>query len=129
MRRTTQVSVPFFAVAAVVLLSGCRKTDMRRCVDMQNMVVAEELCRVTGEQRILGQRPRPAGSYRYYYGGEGSHDAGTLAAGGDYLPAQGHSYETIRIKRGGFGESWPVYMIVGVAAAAGILWLRVAGKP
>ena len=102
---------------------------MRRCVDMQNMVVAEELCRVTGEQRILGQRPRPAASYRYYYGGEGSHDAGTLATGGYYLPAEGHSYETTRLKQGGFRESWPVYMIVGVAAAAGILWLRAAGKP
>ena len=129
MRRAFQVSVLFVAVTVVVLLSGCRKTEMRRCVDMQDMVVAEELCRVTGEQRILGQRPRPAGSYRYYYGGEGSHDAGTLATGGDYLPAEGHTYETIRIKRVGFGESRPVYMMVGVAAVAGILWLRAAGKP
>jgi hypothetical protein len=129
MRRASQVFVHSLAVIAVVLLSGCRRTEMRRCVDMQNMVVAEELCRVTGEQRILGQRPRPAGSYRYYYGGEGSHEAGTLATGGDYLPADGHSYETIQIKRVGFSDSRPIYMMVVVAVMAGVLWLRAAGKP
>jgi hypothetical protein len=121
MRRSAKVVAPLLAASAVTFLPGCQKVEMRRCVDMQNMVVANELCSSSGEQRILGQQPRPAGTFRYYYGGECTHESGTTATGGSFLPLAGHSYEAgpkRATRRGGFGNAWPLLAIAGLVGVA-----------
>lgn len=65
---------------------------MQRCVDQDHIVVDDDLCHATGEQRILGQKPKASGSFRYYYGGTGSTETGTLAEGGSYLRLANHDY-------------------------------------
>lgn len=72
--------------------SGCRKAEMQRCVDQDHIVVDDDLCHATGEQRILGQKPKVSGTYRYYYGGTGTTESGTLATGGSYMKLTDHSY-------------------------------------
>ena len=44
-------------------------------------------------------------------------EPGTLATDASFTPAPGHNYST-STKRGGFGESWPAFVIGGVIAAA-----------
>jgi hypothetical protein len=99
---------------------------MRRCVDDDHMVVAMELCSATGEQRILGRKPVAAGTYHLYYGGEGTHEDGTLATGGSYLPTQGHSYEGTPTRRKGFSGTWPAMVMAGMVGA-GLIYVLVAG--
>lgn len=93
---------------------------MRRCVDAQDVVVAYELCSANGEQRILGRRPSPAGTFHYYYGGEGTHEAGTVATGGSRFPQAGQTYETPTraTRRKGFGGALPALLLTGVVGAA-----------
>ena len=124
MRRSAKVVAPLLAASAVTLLPGCRKVEMRRCVDHDNMVVAEELCSTSGKQRVLGQRPQPAGTFRYYYGGEGSHESGMMAAGGSFLPLAGHSYEEApkrATRRRGFGNAWPLLAIAGLTGVVMVI--------
>jgi hypothetical protein len=104
MRRSTQVTAPLLAAAALSMLTGCRKPDMQRCVDEQNNVVDNSFCKHLPNQQ---QRSDGHGGfipffpmYRYYYGGSGSYTPGTRADGGSYTPTAGRSYTT----RGGFGS-------------------------
>jgi len=101
---------------------GCRKPEMQRCVDKDLTVVDDDLCHATGEQRILGKKPEASGTYRYYYGGTGSTESGTHATGGSYLRLSDRTYAVASTKRGGFGKSWPAYVIGGVIAGALILF-------
>jgi len=117
MKRSLHVSAPILAAAAIAFTTGCRETEMQRCVNRQNQVVDADLCKANGEQRILGEKPAPASEYRFYYGGSGSMEPGTLAADGSFTPEQGHNYST-STKRGGFGKSWPAFVIGGMVAAA-----------
>ncbi|HEV2577680.1 MAG TPA: hypothetical protein VGU25_10755 [Acidobacteriaceae bacterium] len=101
MRRSKQVVAPILASAAAVLLSGCRFTDMQRCVDENNRVVDANECRT--QTTVV-----PGGHfYRWYYGGGGSYVPGTVVTGGGYAPESGHSYSvTNGTARGGFGSSF-----------------------
>jgi len=65
---------------------------MQRCVDQDHVVVDDDLCHATGEQRILGEKPKASGSYRYYFGGTGSSASGTVATGGSYIRQADHTY-------------------------------------
>jgi hypothetical protein len=84
---------PLLAAAAIALMVGCRKPEMQRCVDQQNVVVDDDLCHALGEQRILGKKPADRSSYRYYYGGTGSTEPGTVATGGSFMRERSHTYE------------------------------------
>ena len=44
MKRSTQVTAPLLAAAALSLLTGCRKPEMQRCVDEHNNVVDDSFC-------------------------------------------------------------------------------------
>ena len=97
--------MPLVAAAAVALLSGCRSREMQRCVDENNHVVDDSLCanQPQQQQRSDGHGgflfvPYP---YRYYYGGTGGFDRGSVVSGGGYAPVAGRSYSTTR---GGFGS-------------------------
>jgi hypothetical protein len=114
MRRSTQVTAPLLAAAALSLLTGCRKPDMQRCVDEQNHVVDDKFCaNLPNQQDAQQQRPDGHGGflpiflpYRYYYGGWGGYGLGSVVGGGSYAPVAGRSYANrsgVTI-RGGFGR-------------------------
>jgi hypothetical protein len=107
MKRSTHVTAPLLAAAALSLLTGCNK-QMQRCVDEHNNVVDDNFCK---NQPNAQQQQRPDGHggfifvplpYRYYYGGYGGFGIGSQAGGGSYTPAPGARYTT----RGGFGSSF-----------------------
>jgi hypothetical protein len=105
MKRSTNVSAPLLASAAVAFLAGCRHHEMKRCVDDHNVVVDDSLCEAQQNQ----QQQHPAGGgypgyfpYHYYYGGYGGFGRGSLASGGSTTPRAGVSYST---SRGGFGST------------------------
>jgi hypothetical protein len=105
MKRSTQVTAPLLAAAALSFLAGCNR-QMQRCVDEHNNVVDDSFCK---NQPNAQQRPDGHGGflpiifpYRYYYGGWGGFGLGTQVGGGSYTPAPGASYTT----RGGFGSSF-----------------------
>jgi hypothetical protein len=87
-----KVAAPLLAAAAIIPMAGCRKPEMQRCVDRQNVVVDDDLCHAVGEQRILGKKPEDRSSYRYYYGGTGSTKPGTVATGGSLMRERDHTY-------------------------------------
>ncbi len=106
MKRSVQVSAPLLAATAVALMSGCRKPEMQRCVDEQNRVVADNLCR--NQPQTVHSGSGSGGyvpMYRYYYGGTGGFTPGTPVTGGSYSAIAGHSYST-STSRGGFGSSF-----------------------
>lgn len=105
MKRSTNVTAPLLASAALSLLAGCRHQEMKRCVDDHNVVVDNSLCEAQQNQN----QQRPAGSgypgywpYHYYYGGYGGFGLGSVANGGSATPRAGASYST---SRGGFGST------------------------
>ncbi|HEY2040375.1 MAG TPA: hypothetical protein VGG95_11955 [Edaphobacter sp.] len=123
MKRWIQIATLLLAAADVTMTTGCRKPEMQRCVDQQNIVVDDDLCHATGEQRILGKKPIERTSYRYYYGGSGSTEAGTLATGGSYLPERNQTYavaqrERVRLKK----DLWPAVGVVVVVALLLFAW-------
>src|SRR5258705_10156386 len=95
MKRSTQVTAPLLAAAALSLLNGCRKPEMQRCVDEQNHVVDDKLCaNLPDQQGIQQQRPDGHGGflpifipYRYYYGGLGGYCPARAGGGGNDPPA------------------------------------------
>ena len=103
MKRSTNVTAPLLASAALSLLAGCRHHDMKRCVDDHNVVVDNSLC--DAQQNQQQQQPTPGGyfPYHYYYGGYGGFGRGSVASGGSTTPRAGASYST---SRGGFGGSF-----------------------
>jgi hypothetical protein len=106
MRRSTTVFAPLLASAAVALLSGCGP-EMQRCVDQQNHVVDPSFCKnlPQNNQQSNSQMPFVPIPYRYYYGGYGGYGLGSIASGGGFAPASGHSYSlTSGTSRGGFGS-------------------------
>jgi hypothetical protein len=113
MRRRAYILI-FLAVVASGLMTGCTKPEMQRCVDQDRIVVDDDLCHATGEQRILGQRPKASGAYRYYYGGTGSTETGTLAEGGSYIRLANHNYAVAR-------EYKPRNAVIPVAVVIGAL--------
>ena len=111
MKRSAHVAAPLLASAALALLAGCRQQEMRRCVDENNHVVADNLCQQSVGQQGAAQQQRPDGHggflflpmpYRYYYGGTGGYGLGTQVGGGAYNPTPGRSYAS-STTRGGFG--------------------------
>ena len=119
MRRSTQVTAPLLASAAVALLAGCHSADPQRCVDEQNHVVDPSFCKnlSQGSQTVSGSMNNGGGYYgnngvfiphyyRYYYGGGGG-GIGSIVSGGSYAPLSGHSYSVSSgTTRGGFGSSF-----------------------
>ncbi|HKO18858.1 MAG TPA: hypothetical protein VJU82_08225 [Acidobacteriaceae bacterium] len=104
MKRSTNVTAPLLASAALSLLAGCRQHEMKRCVDDHNVVVDNSLCDAQQNQ----QQQRPGGGYpgyfpyHYYYGGYGGFGRGSVVSGGSTTPRAGASYST---SRGGFGST------------------------
>jgi len=98
------------------MISGCRKPEMQRCVDENNVVVDDSLC---ANQPQTNQQYQSMGGgggyvpyrpmYHYYYGGFGGFGLGTPASGGSIDPVEGRSYvdssgRTSTV-RGGFGRT------------------------
>jgi hypothetical protein len=104
MKRSTQVTAPLLAAAALAMTAGCHR-EMQRCVDENNNVVDDSFC---NNQPNPQQRPDGHGGfipffpYRYYYGGFGGFGLGTQVGGGSFTPTPGSRYTT----RGGFGSSF-----------------------
>lgn len=92
MKRSARITTILFAFVILAAATGCRKPEMQRCVDQQNIVVDDDLCHATGEQRILGKKPEARSTYRYYYGGTGSPEPGTVATGGSFMRERSHTY-------------------------------------
>jgi hypothetical protein len=106
MRRSATVFAPLLASAAVALLSGCGP-EMQRCVDQHDHVVDPSFCKnlPQNSQQSTSQTPFIPPLYRYYYGGFGGYNLGSVVGGGGYVPASGHSYSlTSGTSRGGFGS-------------------------
>ena len=99
MKRSSHVTAPLLAAAALSLLTGCRRPEMQRCVDEYNNVVDDSFCK---DQPNAQQNSNDLfhHTYRYYYGGWGGYGIGTQVGGGSYSPTAGRSYTT----RGGFGS-------------------------
>ena len=121
MRRSNHVIAPLLAASAMTLLTGCHHKDIERCVDESNHVVDPSFCKnlPPGAQQPVAGTPQNNGvpysnnnlflahSYRYYYGGGGGWGIGSIASGGSYAPATGHSYSfSSGTSRGGFGSSF-----------------------
>jgi hypothetical protein len=102
MKRSTQVATPLLAATALALLTGCRDPQMQRCVDENNKVVDQSFCHDQNQQP-QNDTTVHIPTFRYYYGGSGSFDPGTIATGGSLAPLSGVSYSTTR---GGFGSSF-----------------------
>ena len=105
-RRSSEVSVPLLASAALALLTtGCRRPEPQRCVDEQNRVVDASFCKGLPQNMNSTSTPH-AGYYPYhfYYGGSGGFAPGSIVSGGSATPLSGHSYSTS--SRGGFGSSF-----------------------
>ncbi|HEU4636406.1 MAG TPA: hypothetical protein VFS41_09530 [Edaphobacter sp.] len=92
MKRFSRIATTLVAFIAIAMATGCRKPEMQRCVDQQNVVVDDDLCHALGEQRILGKKPEARSSYRYYYGGTGSTEPGTVATGGSLMRERDRTY-------------------------------------
>ncbi|RZU41459.1 hypothetical protein [Edaphobacter modestus] len=122
MKRSTVQVVALLLAAALALMAGCRKPEMQRCVNPQNIVVDDDLCHSSGEQRVLGQRPAASSSFRYYYGGSGSTEGGTLATGGSYMPERDHTYAIAGREHQHLKNTWPLVGIVGVAVLLFFAW-------
>jgi len=106
MKRSTQVAAPLLASVALAMLAGCKQTQMKRCVNQQNVVVDDSFCEnQPGQQQNNNNyyHPPGIGLFRWYYGGAGTYYPGSFATGGGYAPASGFSYAT---SRGGFGSSF-----------------------
>ncbi len=106
-KKSTHVAAPLLASAALAFLAGCRQQEMKRCVDEHNTVVDDSLCDAQQKQ----QQPNQGGGgfypypFRWYYGGYGGFGRGSLAGGGAFAPAAGHSYSS-PTSRGGFGSTF-----------------------
>lgn len=110
------------ATAVLSMETGCRKPEMKRCVDPQKIVVDDDLCNSNGEQRVLGHKPAASSSFRYYYGGTGSSEAGTLAAGGSYMPERDHTYAVVARERQHLKNAWPAVGIVAILVLLFFAW-------
>src|SRR5439155_5058940 len=99
MKRSAQVAAPLLAAAALAL-SGCRKTEMVRCVDDNNHVVDDSFCAnlPPGATPSNGQQYQNMTGggyvpyvplYHHYYGGWGGYALGTLVGGGSRTAVEG----------------------------------------
>jgi hypothetical protein len=102
--RSKNVVLTTTLIAAASISSGCSRTEQKRCVSGDGVVVRDEEC----------ERPHRTGSsmlgaammYRWYYGGRGGTTPGSFVSGGGYQPVPGKTYATpSQISRGGFGSS------------------------
>jgi hypothetical protein len=84
------------------MLTGCHETQMKRCVNQNNVVVDESFCQTPAGQQNNNYY-YPPGVYHYYYGGSGGFSPGSVATGGAVTPSAGVSYST---SRGGFGSTF-----------------------
>ena len=104
MKRSTHVAAPLLASTALSMLAGCRQPQMKRCVDEHNVVVDNSFCEnQPGQQNNNYYHPIVPGVFRYYYGGYGGFNPGSVVSGGGFVPSAGVSYST---SRGGFGSSF-----------------------
>ncbi|MHC1743430.1 MAG: hypothetical protein AB9873_10420 [Syntrophobacteraceae bacterium] len=86
MKRTTGVTLG--VIMSALIATGCGD-EKKRCVDANNVVVAEDYCKDQSSSTTHGTT---YSGYRYYYGGSG-HTIGSVAQSGGY------------VSRGGFGSS------------------------
>ena len=102
MKKSGKVTLGFVAGAAMVLL-GCQRTEMQRCVDKYGMVTEDFYCNPA--------RPSTYRNfYHWHYGGSGGFHYGTYVHGGSSIatpgvtatPGVGHSNAS-GVSRGGFG--------------------------
>jgi hypothetical protein len=96
MKKSGKVTLGFVAGAAMVLL-GCQRSEMQRCVDKYGMVTEDFYCNPA--------RPSTYRNfYHWHYGGSGGFHYGTYVRGGGSIatPGVGHSSAS-GVSRGGFG--------------------------
>lgn len=87
-------------------------SDIKRCVDKDNMIVGDDKCLGAPASGGYGSHP-----YGWYYGGYGGY--GQKATGGYMHPASGVSYHTGSSK-GGFGGSAGVHGAGGDGHGGGV---------
>ena len=117
MKRSSHVTAPLLAAAALAITTGCEKPQMQRCVDENNRVVDDSLCANQPAQASPQPNQNNGGPgympyyplYHYYYGGWGGYGIGTPVGGGSYFPDPSRSYANRSgaiTTRGGFGRSF-----------------------
>jgi hypothetical protein len=112
-RRSTSVTLTLLSGIATAVLAACRggEAEQRHCVDQQDRVVPDSLCKNAARPRSgTGSGIGAAAMwypYRYYYGGAGYAGIGSRMRGGSYAPVQGgrgrSSASRSGTARGGFG--------------------------
>lgn len=105
-RRSTTITLTLLSSTAAAVLSACGRSR-RDCVDAQNRVVADSLCR-DYDARAATHGGSAWYPYRYYYGGRGYAGVGSILSGGSYAaPRSGYGGSGAHIgggtSRGGFG--------------------------
>jgi hypothetical protein len=88
-----------FALLAASMLSGCseEKTEIRRCVGEDNIVVEDDKCE---HPTYVNGHP----VWFWYYGGRGGYETGSVVEGGSRNPTPG--YRAVSpVSRGGFGST------------------------
>jgi hypothetical protein len=101
MRKSKSVPLTLLATAA---LTGCNhQREVRNCVDAENHIVRDSLCKSPSPGAYGG-----GGSYHYVYGGASGGNLGDTVVHASDEPASGAdivSGETGDVVRGGFGSS------------------------
>lgn len=101
MKKSTGVPLTLMASVAAIAASACNGSDRSasRCVDQNNVVVADSLCGPEKERAAGGFYP-----YHPYYGGYGGFVIGSMARGGSFSPSA-RSSSSEGVSRGGFGAT------------------------
>lgn len=96
MKKSAKITLGFVTASALVLL-GCQRTEMQRCVDNYGMVTEDFYC----------DPARPStyrNFYHWHYGGSGGFGYGTYVHSGSGTPTPGVVHSTASsVSRGGFG--------------------------
>ncbi len=111
MKRSQAITLTLLAAAAAGL-TGCRKTEMMRCVDDKQRIVDDAYCNQqpgqTTNTTTPGARPGFVGYYPYHwwYGGSTGGRVGDTVMGGASTPTPGtRGVSASGVSRGGFGSS------------------------
>lgn len=103
MKKSSSITLGLLAAVAMAVTTGCRRTEVRDCVDQNNRIVDEKFCK--GQQPQQQQSTSHGGGfvpYYWMYGGSSGGRIGDTVIGGRNTPTPGMRAVT----RGGFGHSF-----------------------
>jgi uncharacterized protein YgiB involved in biofilm formation len=102
MKKSASVTLGLLAAAAMVGATGCRRTEVRDCVDQTRSLVSDSLCEQEDQWDESGRTGYNAQRlYFWSYGGATGGHLGDTVVGGHSSPTSGSAV----VGRGGFGGS------------------------